>query len=76
MKVRTSIMLSEETLFDLGKIFKGIKSRSQALEKALREYIDKKKKELRDKKEIRLINKYAAIYNKEAQDFLEIQADL
>lgn len=76
MKVRTSIMLSEETLFDLGKIFKGIKSRSQAIEKALREYIDKKKKELSDKREIRLINKYASIYNKEAEDVLEYQADL
>jgi Arc/MetJ-type ribon-helix-helix transcriptional regulator len=69
MKVRTSVIISSELLVEANFFGK----RSEVIEKALREYLEKKKRET---KEIDILNRIAKEQGDEILENLEYQADI
>jgi metal-responsive CopG/Arc/MetJ family transcriptional regulator len=76
MKVKTSITLSEELIKSIDELFGGQKNRSEFIENAVREYIERQVQVERDLKDIDILNKKADKLNKEAEDVLSYQIDL
>jgi Arc/MetJ-type ribon-helix-helix transcriptional regulator len=69
MKVRTSVTISSELLVEANFFGK----RSEVIEKALREYLEKKKRET---KEIDILNRIAKEQGDEILENLEYQVDI
>jgi Arc/MetJ-type ribon-helix-helix transcriptional regulator len=69
MKVGTSVIISSELLVEANFFGK----RSEVIEKALREYLEKKKRET---KEIDILNRIAKEQGDEILENLEYQADI
>lgn len=76
MKVKTSITLSEDLIQSIEKLFGKQKNKSEFIEKALRDYIERQVKAERDLKDLIILNKKADKLNKEAEDVLTYQVDL
>jgi metal-responsive CopG/Arc/MetJ family transcriptional regulator len=76
MKIKTSVTLSEDILQDLERVAgKGL-SRSAIIERALRDYISRRAKKLRDAADLQILNKNFKRLNREASDVLTYQIDL
>ncbi len=76
MKVRISITLSEDLLRSIDTFSGGRKNRSELIEKALRDYLDRQARTKRDLEDLAILNKKAATLNREAEDVLSYQADV
>ncbi len=76
MKIKTSVILSEDVLRDLDRLVDQHRDRSELIEVALREYLAGRAKEIRDAKDLDIINKNAEELNREAEDVLSYQVDL
>jgi len=76
MKVKTSITLSEEVLREIDQISGESKNRSAFIEIALRDYLKKKAKKLRDDRDLEILNKNSNRLNREAEDVLSYQVEL
>ena len=76
MKIKTSITLSEELIKSIDDLFGRQKNRSEFIEKAVRDYIERHAKVERDLKDLAILNKKANKINKEAEDVLTYQVDL
>jgi len=76
MKIKTSVTLSEGVLRDLDRLVDKHRDRSELIEVALREYLAGRSKEIRDAKDLDIINKNAEELNREAEDVLSYQVDL
>jgi metal-responsive CopG/Arc/MetJ family transcriptional regulator len=72
MKVRTSVTISSELLIE-AKFFG---KRSEIIENALREYLERKKFEKREAKELDILNRIAQEQGDEILENLEYQADI
>jgi metal-responsive CopG/Arc/MetJ family transcriptional regulator len=75
MKIKTSITLSEDVLRAIDQINGESKNRSAFIELALREYLKKKAKKLRDEKDLEILNKSSKRLNREAEDVLAYQVE-
>lgn len=75
MKIKTSITLSEDLLKSLDGLTKEFKNRSDIIEQAVREFIHKRTKELRDEKDRQILNARSHELNDEASDVLSYQMD-
>jgi len=73
MKMKTSITISNELLLEIDSLLQGKGNRSNLIEKAVREYIDRQKRAVRDNSDIERINKACDDLNKEAIDVLKYQ---
>ena len=73
MKSKTSITLSRDLLEDLDRIFGDSNNRSRVIETAVREYIKRHIRDVRDRQDLQLINENAASLNKEAKDAFSYQ---
>jgi hypothetical protein len=71
MKIKTSITLTDTLLTEVDKVSKS--NRSDFIEKAIRDYIAKTRRDIRDKNDIIKINKAAYLLNSEAKDVLDCQ---
>jgi metal-responsive CopG/Arc/MetJ family transcriptional regulator len=76
MKIKTSITLSEDVIRAVDQISGESRNRSALIELALREYLKKKAKELRDEKDLEILNKNSKRLNREAEDVLAYQVEL
>ena len=76
MKVKTSITLSEDLIQSIEELFGKQKNKSEFIEKAIRDFIERQVKAERDLKDLIILNKKADKLNKEAEDALTYQADL
>ncbi|MBN1410109.1 MAG: hypothetical protein JW969_04640 [Spirochaetales bacterium] len=76
MKIKTSITISENLIVEIDSFLQDNKNRSQFIEEAIIAYIEKRKRLLRDKKDLVLINNKAKSLNKEASDVLNYQVKL
>jgi metal-responsive CopG/Arc/MetJ family transcriptional regulator len=76
MKVKTSITLSEDVLNEIKRIFPDSVSRSTFIEKAIRNFLIQKRRELQEKKDMEIINQVSVRLNKEASDVLSYQMEL
>jgi len=75
MKVKTSITLSSDLLTELDKIAPG-GGRSDLIERALWRYLELANRELRNRKDLDLLNSSAELLNAEALDSLGFQAPM
>ncbi len=76
MKVKTSITLSEELIHSIDELLGEGKNRSELIEKAVTDYIERHIQAERNLKDLDIINKKADKLNKEAEDVLSYQVDL
>ena len=76
MKIKTSITLSEDVLESIDHIVGKSKNRSAFIENALRDYLEKRAKKLRDKRDLEILNKNSERLNREAEDVLSYQVEL
>jgi metal-responsive CopG/Arc/MetJ family transcriptional regulator len=76
MKGKTSITLADSILEEIDNIISLKGNRSLFIEKAIIYYLEKRKKDERNKKDLEIINKTAAKLNKEAEDVLSYQVEL
>jgi metal-responsive CopG/Arc/MetJ family transcriptional regulator len=79
MKVRTSITLSEGILQEIDEMIDNsdhTDNRSSLIEEALREYIQRNRRQTRDRTDLELINNSADELNKEAEDALSYQVNI
>ena len=70
VRVKTSITLPEELLGRLDRIDK---NRSAVLERAARTYLAQLERQVRDRKDIEIIDRIAGRLNREATDTLDYQ---
>jgi metal-responsive CopG/Arc/MetJ family transcriptional regulator len=76
MKIKTSITLSEDVVKTVERLAKKGESRSEAIERLLREVFAQQARRARDQKDLEIINKYADQLNDEAENVLEYQVEL
>lgn len=76
MKVKTSITLSEELIKSIDELFGVQKNRSEFIEKAVKDFIERDVQRKRDSEDLDILNRKADKLNKEAEDVLSYQMDL
>lgn len=76
MRQKTSVTLSEDLLQALAKATRKGESRSQAVERLLRETLSRETRRARDNRDLKLIDRNADRLNAEAEDVLGYQVDL
>lgn len=75
MKTKTSLTLSQDVLDSVGRLMIAGESRSAAIERILRRYVEQRKRRARHARELARINKVAERLNAETRDVLGFQAD-
>jgi len=76
MKVKTSITLSEDIIKYIDATSGIHNTRSEFIERALRDFIERRLQKERDSKDLAIYNKKAERLNKEADDTLSYQAEI
>ena len=76
MKVKTSITLSEDIVRYIDASVSDQQTRSEFIEKAVRDFIARRMQKERDSKDLAILNKEAERLNKEAEDVLSYQAEV
>jgi metal-responsive CopG/Arc/MetJ family transcriptional regulator len=76
MKQKTSVTLSEDILKMLRRAARKGESRSETIERLLRESLAASERSAADRRDLELINRHADRLNAEADDVLEYQTDL
>lgn len=76
MKLKTSITLSEDVLKTLRRASRKGESRSETIERLLREGLAARARQAADERDLALINRHADRLNAEAEDVLDYQTDL
>jgi metal-responsive CopG/Arc/MetJ family transcriptional regulator len=76
MKVKTSVTLSEDIVKQLDAVVDAGESRSQVIERMLREAFAKLERQARDLRDLEIINRNADRLNEEAEDVLSYQVEL
>ena len=73
MKVKTSITLSDEVLKIIDSSLNHSGNRSAFIEQAVWAYAENVKRELRNQKDAKILNKKSDVLNREAKDVLSYQ---
>jgi metal-responsive CopG/Arc/MetJ family transcriptional regulator len=76
MKVKTSVTLSEDIARTIDRITRKGESRSQTIERLVREGLEKRARHEADRRELAAINEHADELNSEAEDVLTYQVKL
>ena len=76
MKAKISITLSEDLLREVDQIIKGTTSRSNFIEQAVKNFLNQKQRERREKADLDILNQHSDKLNAEAGDVLSYQAEL
>jgi metal-responsive CopG/Arc/MetJ family transcriptional regulator len=76
MKVKTSITLSEDLIQSIDEFSGGQKNRSELIERALRDYLDRQARLKRDLQDLVILNKKGDKLNREAADVLSYQSGI
>ena len=76
MKVKTSVTLNEEIVEELDRITDEGANRSQMIERAVAEFIERQRRELRDVRDLEILNRSAEDLNEEVGDVLAYQSGL
>ncbi|MFP3939491.1 MAG: ribbon-helix-helix protein, CopG family [Thermoanaerobaculia bacterium] len=75
MKKKTSVTLAEETVQAIDEIAGEERNRSRVIEEAVREYVERRRREQRDRREVEILNRHAEELNREAEDVLAFQSE-
>ena len=73
MKVKTSVTLSEELVEELDEMTDEDSNRSQMIEQAVAEFIENRRRRLRDVRDLEILNRSADELNQEIDDVLAYQ---
>ena len=73
MKIKTSITLPEDLITAIDKQTDTFKNRSDLIEVAIRDFLDRQARAQRDAKDLAILNARADRLNEEAADVLEYQ---
>lgn len=76
IKLKTSVSLSREVLEEVDRVAGEPGQRSAIIEEAVVQYLKQRRRRERDERDIAIINEHAEEFNREALDFLELQADI
>ena len=76
MKVKTSITLSRAALEAVERLAAKGSSRSQVIEDAILEYVARRRRAARDRRDLKILNDVADDLNREMIDVLAYQADV
>jgi metal-responsive CopG/Arc/MetJ family transcriptional regulator len=76
MKQKTSVTLSEDVLAGIKRAARRGESRSETVERLLRERLSEEAARLRRAREVEQINRHADVLNSEAFDVLGYQGDV
>ena len=76
MKIKTSITISDYLIKEIDDITRDTHNRSAFIEEAIKVYINKNRKNIRDKKDLEIINEKENILNSEADDVLSYQVKI
>lgn len=76
MKLKTSVTLSEDIVKTIDQVARAGESRSQTIERLLRERLAAEARRTADQRDLALINRHAEQLNAEAADVLQYQVDL
>ena len=75
MKQKTSITLSPETIRAVDELVGPDSNRSRVIESAVREFVSRRRRLLRDRRDLELLDRSAEELNRELEDVLAFQAD-
>jgi len=75
MRVKTSLTLSADLLKAIGRASRKGESRSQTVERLVREGLETRRRRESDSRELAQINRHAAALNAEAADVLAYQVE-
>lgn len=75
MKVKTSITLSSSTLEAIDELAGSDVPRSRVIEKAVLEFVERRRRQLREAKDLDILNRAAERLNRETEDVLAFQAE-
>lgn len=74
MKIKTSVSLERDVARALDRIVEKGSSRSAAIELAVKEFLERRLRQSRDARELKVINRHAKRLNREAEEVLSYQA--
>ncbi len=75
MKVKTSVAISEEVLAAIDEIAGPPGNRSRVIERALVEFVEKRRRQAREARDLELLNRTADELNLEVEDVLSYQVE-
>jgi len=75
MKVKTSITLSSDTLDAIDQLAGDGSNRSRVIERAVLEFINRRRRAIREQRDLEILNAGADELNREAEDVLEYQVE-
>ena len=75
MRRKTSVTLAEETVAAIDELATAGKNRSRIIEEAVNEYLERRERELRDRRDLEILNRHAERLNREVEDILAYQAE-
>ena len=75
MKVKTSVAISEEVLAAIDEIAVRPGNRSRVIERALVEFIKRRRRQDREARDLELLDRAADELNREVEDVLAYQAE-
>jgi predicted transcriptional regulator len=75
MKQKTSITLSPETIRAVDELAGESSNRSRVIEEAIIEFLERRKRQLREARDLRILDAAADELNREVEDVLDYQAE-
>ena len=76
MKQKTSITLSPETIRAVDQVAGETSNRSRVIEQAVLEFLERRKRQLREARDLEILDAAADELNREVEDVLDYQAEL
>ncbi|MDY7093140.1 MAG: ribbon-helix-helix protein, CopG family [Acidobacteriota bacterium] len=76
MKSKTSITLTEGVLREVDLLAAQGSNRSRIIEQAVVEYLERRKRADRERRDLEILNRHAQELNDEMEDILSFQADV
>lgn len=75
MRRKTSVTLAQETVAAVDEMATEGKNRSRIIEEAVTEYLERRGRERRDRRDVEILNRHAERLNREVEDVLAYQAE-
>ena len=76
MKVKTSITLAPSTLRAIDEIAGKETNRSRVIERAVLDFVERRRRRVREARDLEILNRSADDLNREIDDILAFQAEL
>jgi metal-responsive CopG/Arc/MetJ family transcriptional regulator len=76
MKVKTSVTLSAATLQVIDELAGPGTTRSGIIEQAVMEFVQRRQRQLREQKDLEILNRCAEQLNREVEDILAFQVEI